>query len=86
MGVLPAPHSLIVVPLLVQPQTSTAAPFSVAENPTDENESDFSDFGDDWSKLESLLGIYPGRIAQSSHVSRSGSGGVEDERISGMFY
>ncbi|XP_075251355.1 protein inturned-like isoform X2 [Convolutriloba macropyga] len=82
MGVLPAPHSLIVVPLLVQPQTSTAAPFSVAENPTDENESDFSDFGDDWSKLESLLGIYPGRIAQSSHVSRSGSGGVEDERIS----
>ena len=79
MGVLATPHSLVVVPLLINPQNSTASSFSITQN--EDNESDFSNFGDDWSKLESLIGIYPGRVAQSGRPGLSGSGAVSDDRV-----
>lgn len=70
----PDPYSLLVVDLEVVPLQKGA---TANNGPVFDSDSD----ADEWSRLESLLGIYPGKLSQSSHVSRTGSGGIEDERI-----
>ena len=70
----PDPYSLLVVDLEVVPQQKGISP---SNGPVFDSDSD----ADEWSRLESVLGIYPGKLLQSSHVSRTGSGGIEDERI-----
>ena len=69
----PDPYSLLVVDLEVVPLQKGA---TANNGPVFDSDSD----ADEWSRLESLLGIYPGELSKNSRVFGTGSGGVEDER------